>query len=78
MRLTEAAASGNRLDTLVALRNRLAEEIDNSTSGRDIAALSRQLTDVLEAIAEMPDGVQTSPADEIARRREERRKAANS
>jgi len=50
MDLVEAAASGDRLAALRALRDRLAEEIDGCQSSRDMAALSRQLTDVLGQI----------------------------
>jgi hypothetical protein len=48
--LTYAATSGDRLATLRALRDRLAEEIDASKSARDIASLSKQMTEVLEQI----------------------------
>lgn len=74
--LVTAAKSGDYLATLTALRDRLAEEIANTTSGRDLASLSKQLTDVLREINELPDPAGTSKADEIAARREERRKAA--
>lgn len=74
--LVTAAQSGDQYNTLVALRNRLAEEIEQTTSGRDLAALSKQLKDVLDAIADLPTGRESSPADEIAKRREERRKKA--
>ena len=39
------------------LRNRLASAIDDSNSGRDIAALSRQLRDVIERIKVIEDGL---------------------
>lgn len=48
--LAKTAAAGVRLETLRALRDRLAQEIDASGSPRDVAALSKQLTDVLEQI----------------------------
>lgn len=73
--LIDAAKSGDRLATLIALRDRLADEIENTTSGRDLAALSKQLTDVLTQIAEMPEPNKVSKADEIAQKREERRRA---
>lgn len=74
--LVTAAKSGDYLATLTALRDRLAEEITNTTSGRDLASLSKQLTDVLREINDMPDPTGESKADEIAQRREERRRAA--
>lgn len=51
--LAEYAKDGNRLETLRKLRDKLASTIDISESGRDIAALSRQLTSVLEQISEL-------------------------
>jgi len=51
--LADVASSGDRLKTLQALRDRLAEEIDRTASARDVAALSARLTDVLEQIAEL-------------------------
>jgi hypothetical protein len=48
--LSATAASGVRLDTLRALRDRLAREIEECTSSRDVAALARQLVLVLEEI----------------------------
>lgn len=50
------ASKGDELQTLEALRDVLAETIDNCESGRDIAALSRQLTQVLELISELKKG----------------------
>lgn len=48
--IAEVAALGDRRETLRALRDRLSEEIDGTGSARDVAALSRQLTDVLSQI----------------------------
>ncbi len=48
--LAEVAADGDRRNTLRVLRDRLAEQIDTTASARDVAALSRQLTDVLSQI----------------------------
>lgn len=47
------AAKGDQLDTLIALRDRLAHELDVTRSARDVAALSRQLTEVLALIADL-------------------------
>lgn len=76
MSLSEIAKTGDRAETLRALRDRLAEEIEQTNSGRDLAALSRQLTEVLSQIADLPNGTVLSAADEIAARREQRRQAA--
>lgn len=68
--LEAAAAAGDRVQTLKVLRDRIAASIDACESDRDLAALSRQLTDVLsqiEAIA--PTAKEVSPLDELASRR---------
>jgi len=52
--LADTAKGGDRLATLRALRDLLATELDNTASARDVAALSRQMTEVLlqiEALA---------------------------
>lgn len=74
--LVTAVTSGDTRATLVALRDRLAEEIEQA-SGRDLPALSRQFTEVLRLLNELPSGTVKSAADEIAERREKRRAAAN-
>ena len=53
---------GNTLEVLKALRNKLATMIDKSNSGRDVAALSRQLQSVMVQISEIE---QQEDADEI-------------
>ncbi len=50
MDITEAAASGNRKATLIALRDVLARTIQNCDSGRDMAALSKRLIEVMNEI----------------------------
>ena len=52
-KVAPVAAGGVHLDTLIALRNRLAHELDVTRSARDVAALSRQLTEVLGYIADL-------------------------
>ena len=47
------ATEGDQLNTLIALRDRLAHEMDVTRSARDVAALSRQLTEVLALIADL-------------------------
>lgn len=53
--LTDAAATGSRRAVLVALRDKLAYTIENCESGRDVAALSRRLIDVVAELDTMPD-----------------------
>lgn len=48
--LITAAKSGDRLETLIALRDLLAERLQNTTSGRDVASMSRRL---MQAVAEI-------------------------
>lgn len=53
--LLDAAKSGNKRDTLIALRDKIAETIENCDSGRDIAANSKRLMEVMAEIDELPD-----------------------
>jgi hypothetical protein len=54
-RLLEAAKSGDKRKTLIALRDKLAETIDNCESGRDMAANSKRLMEVMAEIEALPD-----------------------
>lgn len=56
MNIVEAAASGDRLATLIALRDEIAETIQNCGSGRDMAALSKRLIEVMGEIDTIGDG----------------------
>ena len=49
-RLGKAARSEDSLEALLELRNVLADAMDRSQDARSIAALSRQITEVLERI----------------------------
>lgn len=76
MSLSEEAPKG-RLAGLVALRDKLAAEIDTAEQSRDVAALSRQFSDVLLQIDELSSGSAdaskpVSPLDELRRKRAER------
>lgn len=51
--LVEAAKSGDKRATLVALRDKLAETIQNCDSGRDMASNSKRLMDVIEEIEQI-------------------------
>jgi hypothetical protein len=49
-----AAEGGNRRDLLVALRSRIAADIDNpNTPARDLAALSRRLLEIAKELEAM-------------------------
>ena len=53
--IEKIASKGDTLATLKALRQKLASTIDVCNSARDIASLSRQLTQVIARIAELED-----------------------
>jgi CRISPR/Cas system CSM-associated protein Csm2 small subunit len=53
--LVQAASSGDKRKALLALRSKLAYTIETSKSGRDIAALSRRLMDVMNELDKLPD-----------------------
>lgn len=48
--LIEAAKSGDRLETLIALRDLLAERLQTATSDRDISSMSRRLMQCVNEI----------------------------
>ena len=53
--LIEAAKSGDKRATLIALRDKLAETIQNCDSGRDMASNSKRLMEVMAELEQMPD-----------------------
>ena len=53
--LIEAAKSGNKRATLIALRDKLAETIQNCESGRDMASNSKRLMEVMAELEALPD-----------------------
>ena len=53
MTLSEVSKKGGYLATLKALRQKLADSLDESHSGRDIASLALQLQKVLAQIEEL-------------------------
>ena len=62
---------GDTLATLKALRHKLAETIDSSNSGRDIAALARQLQIVTGQISELEAQQADDPIGTILKERSE-------
>lgn len=77
--LAGVAASGDRLQTLMALRQVLARAIDDGPPARDLASLSRRLQLVVEEIDEMGGEVdEQSASDDLAARRAARLAAASS
>lgn len=53
--LVDAAASGNKRETLIALRDILAKTIQNCESGRDMASNTKRLMEVMEELETLPD-----------------------
>ena len=53
--LIAAAKSGDKRATLIALRDKLAETIQNCDSGRDMASNSKRLMEVMAEIEALPD-----------------------
>lgn len=72
--LVEAAKSGDKRATLIALRDKLAETIDNCESGRDMAANSKRLMEVMAELESMPDPQQkkVSKHDRLKKKNENR------
>lgn len=68
--------SGNRRDSLIALRDQLADAIADQPGARDLASLSKQLREVLEEIDELSGGKEVSHADELRQRRAARLNSA--
>lgn len=70
--LVTAAKSGNKRATLIALRDKLAETIQNCDSGRDMASNSKRLMEVMAEIEALPDDTQKtiSKHDRLKRKNE--------
>lgn len=59
--LLQAAKGGNRRETLEALRDKLAASIQSCESGRDVAALSKRLMEVMSELDALPKPKGESP-----------------
>ncbi len=55
MDLIQAAKSGDKRATLIALRDKLAETIQNCESGRDMASNSKRLMEVIAELEALPE-----------------------
>lgn len=53
-RLCTAAAKGDTRKTLEALRDEITKTIEKTDSGRDIAALSKRLMEVMQLLDALP------------------------
>jgi len=65
-KLLDAVRGGDKRAILLALRDETAEAIENSASGRDIAALSKRLMEICDSIDAMPSPEDANPIDEMA------------
>jgi len=72
--LIEAAKSGDKRATLIALRDILAETIQNCESGRDMASNTKRLMEVMAELETLPDpSVQkVSKHDKLKKKNENR------
>lgn len=72
-RLGRAVRTDDSLESLVELRNVLADAMDSSEDARSIAALSRQMTEVLALIDEarppVDDGKPLTVVEQLMERR---------
>lgn len=60
--LVDAAKSGDKRATLIALRDKLAETIQNCDSGRDMASNSKRLMEVMAEIDALPNPETETPS----------------
>ena len=72
--LVEAAQSGNKRETLMALRDILAYTIQNCESGRDMASNTKRLMEVMAELETLPDpeSKKISKHDRLKMKRENR------
>lgn len=83
-KLTTVVAAGDHRESLEALRDRLAREIEDGQCCKacggpvtsQTAPLAKQLADVLKALAALPSGKEKSIDDDLAERRAARRAQA--
>lgn len=70
--LVEAAQSGDKRATLIALRDILAKTIQECDSGRDMASNTKRLMEVMAEIEALPDETkkQVSKHDRLKKKHE--------
>lgn len=78
MRIVDIAEKDERLATLKALRQKIAETLDKSDSGRDVASLALQMQKVLIQIEELElEADDDDELDEIIEQHREQRVRRN-
>lgn len=72
--LIDAAKSGDKRATLIALRDILASTIQNCESGRDMASNTKRLMEVMAELETLPDPTEkkVSKHDRLKQKRENR------
>ena len=72
--LVDAAKSGDKRATLIALRDILASTIQNCESGRDMASNTKRLMEVMAELETLPDPAEkkVSKHDRLKRKNENR------
>lgn len=72
--LIDAAKSGDKRATLIALRDILASTIQNCESGRDMASNTKRLMEVMAELETLPDPEtkKVSKHDRLKRKNENR------
>ena len=65
--LVIAAKSGDRRETLEALRDKIASSIQDCESGLDVAALSKRLMEVMGELDALPKPKGDSPLARVKR-----------
>lgn len=70
--LVDAAKTGDKRATLIALRDILAQTIQECDSGRDMASNTKRLMEVMAEIEALPDpeGKKVSKHDRLKRKHE--------
>lgn len=74
MNLIEAVKTGDKRATLIALRDKLAETIENCESGRDMASNTKRLMEVIAELETLPpeEKKKESKFDRLKKKNEDR------
>jgi hypothetical protein len=73
--LIKVVQSGDRRQSLEAIRDRLASELDEA-EGRDVAPIAKELRNVIDTIEALPGAREGSKSDDLAAQRAKRRAQA--
>lgn len=73
MSFVDAVKTNDRRQALVALRDKIAATIDATESGRDVAALSKRLMEVMAEIDSLPDPEKRDDPVEALRKKRDKK-----